>query len=69
MTAPQSRWLRLLANIAWTALGVVMYWTCSNIFGGYPQAHSELLSWLAVGLIMLTGAIVWLVYPRRDDEP
>jgi len=61
---------RLLSAIAWTALGVVAYFICQGMFGGYSQVHSALLSTLGMVVIALTGGIAWIVDERRphDDE-
>lgn len=61
---------RLLAGIVWTVLGVVAYFICQGMFGGYPQVHSALLTTLGMIAIALTGGIAWIVDERRphDDE-
>jgi hypothetical protein len=68
--APVRVVLRLLAALAWTALGLVAYFICQGMFGGYPQAHSAVLTTLGMIAIALTGGITWIVDERRphDDE-
>ena len=62
--------LRLLAATAWTALGLLAYFICQGMFGGYPQADSPLLTTLGMIAIALTGGIAWIVdeqRPHGDD--
>jgi hypothetical protein len=59
---------RWAANLAWIVLGVGLYAICIDIFGGYPQAHSEGLSWAAVVLIVLAGAAIWYRHERHDPQ-
>lgn len=63
---PRRRWF---ANVVWFLAGVLLYAVCIDVFGGYPQVHSELLSWIAVIVLVLLGAGVWYWHERRDDEP
>ncbi|WP_405930564.1 hypothetical protein [Streptomyces sp. NBC_00827] len=62
--------LRLLAAVVWTVLGLLAYFVCQGMFGGYRQIHSQLLSTLGMIAIALTGGIAWIVDERRphDDE-
>ncbi|MFF8029239.1 hypothetical protein ACFZDJ_51055 [Streptomyces sp. NPDC007896] len=62
--------LRLLAVVVWTVLGLLAYFVCQGMFGGYRQIHSQLLTTLGMIAIALTGGIVWIVDERRphDDE-
>jgi hypothetical protein len=60
--------LRWAANLAWMVLGVGLYAICINMFGGYPQVHSEALNWAAVVLIVLAGALAWYRHERRDPR-
>jgi hypothetical protein len=62
--------LRLCAAVAWTASGLLAYFICQGMFGGYTQIHSELLTTLGMIAIALTGGIAWIVDERRphDDE-
>ena len=62
--------LRLFAGLVWTALGLVAYFICQGMFGGYPRVHSGLFSTLGMIAIALTGGIAWIIDERRphDDE-
>ncbi|MCU1582208.1 MAG: hypothetical protein QOD27_739 [Microbacteriaceae bacterium] len=62
--------LRVIAVIGLTILAIVLYFICDNMFSGYPQYHTELLSWIAMILISLGGGIIWIVDERRhrDDD-
>lgn len=33
--------LRLLAAAGWTVLGLLAYFVCQGMFGGYRQIHSD----------------------------
>jgi hypothetical protein len=60
--------MRLLSNLVWILAGVVIYAICIDVFGGYPQAHSEVLSWIAVVVLIVAGAGVWLWHERHGDR-
>ena len=59
---------RLAANVAWIIVGVIAFAVCIDVFGGYPQVHSEALDWAAVVLIVLAGALVWFWHERHGAE-
>lgn len=61
---------RLLVGTGWTLLGLLAYFVCQGMFGGYPQVDSKLLTTLAMIAIALTGGITWIVDERRphDDD-
>jgi hypothetical protein len=69
-TTPLRGPLRLLAAIAWTVLGLLAYFICQGMFGGYQRFHSALLTTLGMIAIALTGGITWIIDERRphDDE-
>jgi hypothetical protein len=60
---------RWVANAIWVIVGVGLYAICINIFSGYPSWHSEALSWIAVAVIVILGAVVWYRHEQHDDEP
>ncbi len=60
---------RRVANAIWAIVGVGLYAICLNVFSGYPRWHSEALSWIAVVVIVVLGALVWYWHERHDDEP
>jgi hypothetical protein len=65
------RWvLRVIRAVALTLLAIVLFWVCDRIFAGYPQAHSALLTDLAVLVMALIGGITWIIDERRphDDQ-
>ena len=57
---------RWLANAGWIVTGVVLVAICANVFGGYPQVHSDLLNLVALILVIGAGALAWYVDERRD---
>jgi hypothetical protein len=60
---------RWVANAIWAIVSVGLYAICINMFSGYPSWHSEALSWIAVVVIVILGALVWYWHERHDDEP
>ena len=60
--------LRLLYVAGLILLGNLLFWTSDGIFSGYPQAHSELLSTIAMIAIALTGGVIWIVDERRHRD-
>jgi hypothetical protein len=59
---------KLAADLAWFIAGVAAFAICIDIFGGYPQVHSEALDWAAVVLIVLAGALAWIRHERHGAE-
>ncbi|MFD3505559.1 cytochrome d ubiquinol oxidase subunit II [Streptomyces sp. NPDC058678] len=70
LRAPFRVVLRLLAAVVWTVLGLLAYFVCQGMFGGYRQVHSQLLTTMGMIAIAVTGGIAWIVDERRphDDE-
>jgi len=59
---------RLLYVVGLILLGNLLFWTSDGVFSGYPQAHSGLLSTLAMIAISLTGGVIWIVDERRHRD-
>jgi hypothetical protein len=59
---------RLAVNVAWIIAGIIGFGVCIDVFGGYPQVHSEALDWAVVVLIVLAGALVWFRHERHGGE-
>ena len=61
---------RVLYAIGLFLLANLLFWICDGWFSGYPQAHSALLTILAMVAISVTGGVVWIVDERRsrDDD-
>ncbi|TPQ19440.1 cytochrome d ubiquinol oxidase subunit II [Streptomyces sporangiiformans] len=68
LPAPLRVVLRLLAAVVWTVLGLLAYFVCQGMFGGYRQIHSQLLTTLGMIAIALTGGIAWIVDERRPHD-
>jgi hypothetical protein len=62
----QRRWV---ANAIWTVVGVGLYLISINMFSGYPRWDTEGLTWIAIVVIVVLGALVWRWHERHDDEP
>jgi len=60
--------LRLLYVLGLVLLGNLLFWTSDGIFSGYPQAHSGLLSTIAMVAIALAGGVIWIVDERRHRD-
>jgi len=63
-----SRMRRWAANVAWLVTGVGLFAICIDVFGGYPRWHSEALDWIAVIVIMILAAVVWIRYESGIDH-
>lgn len=65
---------RFVARALWTIGGVViallLYFVCQGVFAGYPQYGTDVLSYIALSLISLTGGAAWIIDHRRinDDD-
>ena len=57
---------RWLANLGWIVTGVVLAAVSVDVFGGYPQVHSDLLNMIALILVIVAGVVVWYVDERRN---
>jgi hypothetical protein len=66
--APVRVLLRLLYVLGLVLLGNLLFWTSDGSFSGYPQAHSGLLSTIAMVAIALTGGVIWIVDERRHHD-
>ena len=66
--APVRILLRLLYVLGLILLGNLLFWTSDGIFSGYPQAHSALLTTIAMIAIALTGGVIWIVDERRHHD-
>ena len=62
-------WLvRSLRMLAFIVAGIVLYSICIGMFGGYPQFHTALLTWIAVIGLSVGAGIIWIIDERRDDD-
>jgi len=55
-----------LKAIGWTIAGVVAYFICQGMLGGYPRFHSQQLTTIGMILIAVTGGLAWIMDERRD---
>ena len=59
--------IRTLLTVAGVIGGLLCLFTCGNMFAGYPQYHTALLTIIAMILIALTGGVAWIIDERRID--
>jgi uncharacterized membrane protein YccC len=63
---------RLVARALWTVVGVVvamlLYFICQGVFAGYPQYGTDVLTYIAVALIVVTAGAAWIIDQRRIDD-
>ncbi|MET9493110.1 hypothetical protein [Nocardia sp. NPDC006630] len=52
------------ANIAWTALGILLSFTFTGIFSGTPMHRA--LNIAAIAACVLAGLVVWIADERRE---
>ena len=63
---------RFVARALWTVVGLVvallLYFVCQGVFAGYPQYGTDVLTYIAVALIVLTAGAAWIIDERRIDD-
>jgi hypothetical protein len=63
---------RFVSRTLWTVAGVVagllLLFVCQDVFAGYPQYGTDVLTKVGVGLIALTGGAAWIIDHRRLDD-
>jgi hypothetical protein len=60
--------IRVLLTIVGAAGGLFCYFVCQGMFSGYPQYDTNLLSYIGLGLIIMTGGVAWYVDERRSHD-
>jgi len=62
---------RFVTRALLVVLGVIgggfLFFVCEDMFAGYPQYHTDVLSHIALVLIALTGGVAWIIDHRRID--
>ena len=58
---------RVLATIAVIIGGLFCFFVCQDVFAGYPQYGTDILTWVGLVLIMATGGVAWIIDHRRLD--
>jgi Co/Zn/Cd efflux system component len=62
---------RTLYVLGLIVLANLLFWTADDMFTGYPQVHSDVLTIIAVVAMALGGCAIWIVDERRhrgDDD-
>jgi hypothetical protein len=60
--------VRTLWTVASVIVALLLYFVCQGVFAGYPQYGTDVLTYIAVALIALTGGAAWVVDHRRIDD-
>jgi hypothetical protein len=58
---------RVLLTITGIIGGVLCFFVCQDVFAGYPQYGTDILTWAGLALIMAGGGVVWIIDHRRID--
>jgi hypothetical protein len=57
--------IRMLLVLAGVIGGLFCFFVCERMYAGYPQYYTNVLSWIAIGLIVLAGGAAWIIDERR----
>jgi hypothetical protein len=58
---------RALLTVAGVIGGLFCLFLCGNMFAGYPEYHSAVLSIIGMVLVALTGGAAWVIDERRSN--
>ncbi|MDQ1580291.1 MAG: hypothetical protein QOD05_1066 [Microbacteriaceae bacterium] len=59
-------WLRKwLLGIGFTILGILAYAISDNMFSGYPKYGTPLMNLIALVLLCIGAAVIWIIDERR----
>ena len=47
--------------------GLFAFFVCQDVFAGYPQYDTGVLTIIGVVVIALTGGVAWIIDERRID--
>ena len=63
--------VKTLLIIAGTIGAILLYFLCERVFAGYPQYGTDILTYIGLTLVMVTGGAAWIIDQRRldTDEP
>jgi hypothetical protein len=64
---PLRLFTRTLLTVASVIGGLFCLFLSGNMFAGYPQYHTAVLSIIGMILIALTGGVAWVIDERRSD--
>jgi hypothetical protein len=59
--------IRALLLVVGVIVGGFLFLICQDVFAGYPQYHTDVLSHIGLVLIALTGGVAWIIDQRRID--
>jgi hypothetical protein len=67
---PKGMLRKWLEGIGFTILGILAYAISDDMFSGYPQYGTNIINGVAIALIIIGSAVVWIVDARRhrNDE-
>ena len=58
---------RLLIVFVGVIVALFLYFVCQEMFNGYPEYYTNWLGPIAMGVIVITGGVAWLIDERRLD--
>ena len=58
---------RTLLTVAAVIGGLVIYFFCEQMFAGYPQYGTGILTIVGLVLVAATAGIIWIIDHRRLD--
>ena len=63
--------VKTLLIIAGTIGAILLYFLCERVFAGYPQYGTDILTYIGLTLVMVTGGAARIIDQRRldTDEP
>jgi hypothetical protein len=67
---PKGLLRKWLEGIGFTILGTLVYAISDDMFSGYPQYGTNIINGIAIALILIGSAVVWIIDARRhrNDE-
>jgi hypothetical protein len=73
VSQPQSRRSprRVLVKTLWTIggiiLGILIFFSCQDVFAGYPQYGTDILDYVSLTIFIAVACVAWIIDHRRLD--
>jgi hypothetical protein len=62
---------RILVKTLWTIgatiLGILIFFSCQDVFAGYPQYGTDILDYVSLTIFMAVACVAWIIDHRRLD--